>query len=157
MKNSKRSFLFIGFFYSFILHSFSQNQIGYASFYADSFHGKKSASGEILDNNDFTAAHRTFVFGTFVRVVNLRNKKSVVVRITDRGPFSGSRIIDLSYAAAKKLDIISRGVAKVQIENIGTPSQFKITRLMEIEMKIFEPYKPTIIVSKPIVKEVKTK
>ncbi|HEY5570311.1 MAG TPA: septal ring lytic transglycosylase RlpA family protein [Bacteroidales bacterium] len=155
MKNSKRYFLFIGFFYCFILYSFSQNQIGYASYYANSFHGKKSANGETHDNNDFTAAHRTFTFGTFVRVVNLKNNKSVVVRITDRGPFSHSRIIDVSYAAAKKLDIISQGVAKVEIENIGDPSQFKITRLMEIKMKSFEPYKPAITIPKPIAKKVK--
>jgi len=157
MQNCKRSFLFIAFFYCFLLYSFSQNQIGYASYYANSFHGKKSANGETHDSEDLTAAHRTFAFGTFVRVVNLKNNKAVVVRITDRGPFSHSRIIDVSYAAAKKLDIIRQGVAKVEIENIGDPSQFKITRLMEIEMKSFEPYKPAIAIPKPIVNEVKKK
>lgn len=153
IKNSKRYFLFLGFFYCFILYSFSQNQIGYASYYAHSFHGKKSANGEIHDREDLTAAHRTLAFGTFVRVVNLKNNKAVIVRITDRGPFSSSRIIDVSYAAAKKLDIIRQGVAKVSLENIGNPSDFKITRLMEIEMKNIEPYKPAIIIPKPVVKK----
>ena len=153
MKDSKRYFLFLEFFYCFILYSFSQNQIGYASYYAQSFHGKKSANGEIHDREDLTAAHRTFDFGTFVRVVNLKNNKAVIVRITDRGPFSSSRIIDVSYAAAKKLDIIRQGVAKVLIENIGNPSEFKITKLMEIKTKSIEPYKPAIAVPTPIVKE----
>jgi rare lipoprotein A len=150
MKNSKRYFLFHGFFYCFILYSFSQNQIGYASYYAHSFHGKKSANGEIHDKEDLTAAHRTFAFGTFVRVVNLRNNKTVIVRVTDRGPFASSRIIDVSYAAAKKLGFIRQGVAKVLIQNIGKPSDFKITKLMEIKTKSFEPFKPTIVITKPI-------
>lgn len=150
MKNSKRHFLFLGFCFYFILYSFSQDQIGYCSYYAHSFDGKKSANGEIHDKEDLTAAHRTFDFGTFVRVVNLKNNKSVIVRITDRGPFFRSRIIDVSYAAAMKLDMIRQGVAKVSIENIGSPSDFKITKLMEIKTKSFEPFKPTIVITKPI-------
>lgn len=153
MKNSKTYFLFLGFFYCIILYSFSQNQIGYASYYAHSFHGKKSASGEIHDKEDLTAAHRTLAFGTFVRVVNLKNNKAVIVRITDRGPFSSSRIIDLSYAAAIKLDIIHQGVAKVSVQNIGKPSDFKITRQMEISKKRIEPFKPAIAIPKSVVIE----
>jgi rare lipoprotein A len=89
---------------------------GVASYYADDFHGKQTSNGEVFDMNDFTAAHRTFPFGTKVRVTNLENKKSVVVRVNDRGPFKEARIIDLSLAAAKELDLIRSGTAKVKLE-----------------------------------------
>jgi len=91
---------------------------GKASFYADKFHGRKTASGEIYDKHKFTAAHPTLKFGTRVKVTNLYNDKTVVVRINDRGPAIASRIIDLSYAAAKKLDMIKAGVAEVLVEVI---------------------------------------
>ncbi|NOZ62072.1 MAG: septal ring lytic transglycosylase RlpA family protein [Calditrichaeota bacterium] len=91
-------------------------QQGKASYYADSFKGNKTANGEIYDPKKFTAAHRTLPFGTRVRVTNLFNDKSVVVRINDRGPFIKSRIIDLSRAAAEQLGIIDSGVAEVLIE-----------------------------------------
>lgn len=89
---------------------------GIASYYADEFHGKKTANGELFDMNSLTAAHRSFPFGTKVRVTNLENNKSVIVRINDRGPFQLSRIIDLSKAAAMKLDIVQSGTAKVRLE-----------------------------------------
>jgi len=91
-------------------------QVGYASYYADKFHGRTTACGEIYDRNKYTAAHRTLPCGTIVKVVNLENGKSVVVRINDRGPFVRGRIIDLSYAAAKKIGMIRKGVVKVRIE-----------------------------------------
>ncbi len=91
-------------------------QVGYASYYADKFHGRTTACGEIYDRNKYTAAHRSLPCGTIVKVVNLENGKSVVVRINDRGPFVRGRIIDLSYAAAKKIDMIRKGVVKVRIE-----------------------------------------
>jgi len=96
----------------------SYTQRGKASYYADKFQGRKTASGEIYDKNKLTAAHRSLKFGTLVRVTNLFNDKSVIVRINDRGPFVESRIIDLSYAAAKKIDMIDQGVAEVLIEAI---------------------------------------
>lgn len=89
---------------------------GVASFYADDYHGRQTSNGEVFDMNDLTAAHRTFPFGTKVRVTNLENKKSVVVRVNDRGPFKEGRIIDLSLAAAKELDLIKTGTAKVKLE-----------------------------------------
>jgi len=89
---------------------------GVASYYADDYHGKQTSNGEVFNMNDLTAAHRTFPFGTKVRVTNLENKKSVVVRVNDRGPFKEGRIIDLSLAAAKELDIIKMGTAKVKLE-----------------------------------------
>lgn len=89
---------------------------GVASYYADDYHGKQTSSGETYDMNDLTAAHRTFPFGTKVRVTNLVNNKTVVVRVTDRGPFKEGRIIDVSLAAAKELDLIAKGTAKVKLE-----------------------------------------
>lgn len=88
---------------------------GYASFYADKFHGRKTSSGEVFDMNGFTAAHRTLPFGTKVKVTNIKNGKSVVVKINDRGPFKEERIIDLSKAAAESIDMLNDGVAEVEI------------------------------------------
>jgi len=93
-------------------------QIGLASWYGREFHGKKTASGEKFDMGKLTAAHRTLPFGTMVKVKNFENGKTVTVRINDRGPFRGSRIIDLSHAAAKKLDMVRSGEAKVGIQII---------------------------------------
>jgi peptidoglycan lytic transglycosylase len=91
---------------------------GKAVFYGDKWHGRRTASGERFSNHKMTAAHRSLPFGTRVRVTNLSNGKSVVVRITDRGPFGRdrSRIIDLSKAAARKLDFISSGWTRVTVE-----------------------------------------
>jgi rare lipoprotein A len=89
---------------------------GEASYYANKFHGRRTASGERYDRTKLTAAHRTLPFGTMVRVTNLRNNKSVTVRINDRGPQKKSRIIDLSAAAARQIGMIAEGVAKVGIE-----------------------------------------
>jgi rare lipoprotein A len=89
---------------------------GKASYYGADFHGRKTASGEVYDMNDLTAAHKEFPFGTLCRVTNLMNSKAVVVRINDRGPFVEDRIIDLSYSAAKELDAVISGVIDVKIE-----------------------------------------
>ncbi|MEO0096318.1 MAG: septal ring lytic transglycosylase RlpA family protein [candidate division WOR-3 bacterium] len=91
-------------------------EYGNGSYYSDAFHGKKTASGEIYNKWDYTCAHRTLPFGTKVKVINLDNKKSVIVRVNDRGPFKKDRIIDLSYAAALDIDMIKKGVVKVKIE-----------------------------------------
>jgi rare lipoprotein A len=89
---------------------------GDASYYAQDFHGRKTASGETFDMNDLTAAHPSLAMGTRVRVTNLDNGRAVVVRINDRGPFARGRVIDVSYAAATKLDMIATGVAPVKLE-----------------------------------------
>jgi rare lipoprotein A len=89
---------------------------GTASYYADSLDGNSTASGEPYDRKAMTAAHRTLPFGTMVKVTNLSNDKSVVVRINDRGPHTQNRIIDLSRAAAEKLDLLDSGTARVRIE-----------------------------------------
>jgi rare lipoprotein A len=91
---------------------------GTASYYADKFHGRKTANGEIFNMHDLTAAHKTLPFGTIVRVTNLGNNKSVKLRINDRGPFVKDRIIDVSLAAAKELDMLGSGTAEVRIDII---------------------------------------
>jgi rare lipoprotein A len=96
--------------------SSSYVQVGKASYYGDEFHGKKTASGEIYNKWALTCAHKKIPFGTKLRITNLENKKSVVVKVNDRGPFIRGRIIDLSYAAAKKIGMIKHGVVKVKIE-----------------------------------------
>lgn len=111
-------FFLLQFTSSFAQKGFKQR--GKASYYADKFHGRQTANGERFDMYDFTAAHRTLPFGTKVRVTNLKNNKSVVVRVNDRGPFSKGRIIDLSMAAAKKIDMVADGIADVKIEKVGS-------------------------------------
>jgi len=96
-------------------------QVGRASWYGRLFQHKKTASGEPYDMHDFTAAHRTLPLGSWVKVTNLKNDKSVMVRINDRGPVTRSRILDLSYGAAMILGIGDDGVAKVRLDVIETP------------------------------------
>lgn len=91
---------------------------GKASYYASRHHGRRTASGERLNNNALTAAHRELPFGTQVRVTNLSNERSVVVRITDRGPHGRGRLIDLSQAAARQLGMLRAGVATVRVESL---------------------------------------
>lgn len=92
---------------------------GVASWYGQKFHGRRTANGERFNMNDLTAAHRSLPFGTKVRVTNHQNGRSVVVRINDRGPFTGKRIIDLSHKAASQIGMINRGTASVQLEIMG--------------------------------------
>jgi rare lipoprotein A len=97
---------------------------GLAVYYADSLHGKKTASGEPYDKNALSAAHRRLPFGTIVRVTSLENRRSVDVKVNDRGPFgSRSRIIDLSRKAAERLDMIESGVIRVRVEVVSTPEK----------------------------------
>jgi rare lipoprotein A len=93
-------------------------EVGKASWYGDLFQGKATASGEDFDMFDFTAAHRELPLGTYVKVTNLRNRKSVVVRINDRGPVTPGRIIDLSYSAARGIGMHQKGLVKVRIDII---------------------------------------
>lgn len=115
------------FFLSFLICSCHRKSIpggvgaivretGYASFYSDRFDGSKTSNGEVFRQNKATAAHKKLPLGTMVKVTNLSNNKSVIVRINDRGPFISGRIIDLSRSAASKIDMIDAGVIKVSIE-----------------------------------------
>ena len=92
--------------------------IGVASWYGPNFHGKLTANGEVFDQYGVTAAHKTLPLGTVVRVTNLENDKSVILRINDRGPYVDDRVLDCSYGAAKKLDFMEEGTANVKIRII---------------------------------------
>lgn len=96
--------------------SYRRSWHGTASYYGKKFHGKKTANGETYNMYALTAAHKTLPLGTMVKVTNIANKKSIIVRINDRGPYIQGRIIDLSYAAAKKLDYVGNGTAEVKIK-----------------------------------------
>ena len=91
---------------------------GVSSFYGTDFHGKLTANGEVFDMYVLTAAHKTLPLNTTVRVTNLANNKSLILRINDRGPYIKGRILDCSYGAAKKLDFLLQGTTKVRIEII---------------------------------------
>jgi rare lipoprotein A len=88
---------------------------GLASYYGPGLHGRKTANGERFDQNGLTAAHRTMRFGTCLRVENMENGKSVEVRVNDRGPFKDERIIDVSLGAARKLEMVEKGLARVRL------------------------------------------
>ena len=94
------------------------NQCGSASWYGPGFNGRTAASGERFNQNAMTAAHKTLPFGTMVKVVNQKTGKSVMVKINDRGPYHGGRIIDLSKAAANKLGIVQAGTGKVCLTRV---------------------------------------
>ena len=92
---------------------------GRASWYGPGFHGRRTANGEIFNQDALTAAHPSLKFGTKVKVTNLNNGRSVVVRINDRGPYAGGRVIDLSAAAARSLKMVRSGVARVKVTILG--------------------------------------
>lgn len=95
------------------------DESGTASYYGARHHGKRTASGEPFNQHGLTAAHRTLPFGTRVKVTNLKNDRSVVVRINDRGPHTRGRLIDLSRAAAQQLDMIRSGTARVRVQSLS--------------------------------------
>ena len=111
----KSASLFISFMISGVTFFGYSQQSGNASYYAHKFHGKRTSSGLLYHKDSLTCAHRTLPFGTLLEVKNPKNNKSVVVKVTDRGPFTKNRIIDLSYAAAKELGIIRNGIARVEV------------------------------------------
>ena len=95
-----------------------KRMVGISSFYAEDFHGKLTANGEVYDMYGLTAAHKTLPLNTVARVTNLENGKSLILRINDRGPYIQGRMLDCSYGAAKKLDFIKQGKTKVQVDVI---------------------------------------
>lgn len=103
---------------------------GLASYYHSRFHGRVSSSGRVHDREELVAAHRTYPFGTFLRVTNLKNMKSVIVCVTDRGPRSRKRLIDLSERAAELLDFKRQGVTKVRIEEVPGPLDLRYLDLI---------------------------
>jgi rare lipoprotein A len=113
-----------------------KTNIGKASWYGNPFHGRLTASGERYNMYGMTAAHKTYALGTRLKVTNLRNKKSVIVRVNDRGPFYSSRKIDLSYGAAKKIGMIHKGVSKVKIEVLSSKKGKRKSKYVKSKKKI---------------------
>ncbi len=115
----------------------AQTQKGKATFYSKRSTGSRTASGERLHHDSLTCAHRTYPFGTLLKVTNLDNNKTVIVKVTDRGPFSRGRIIDLSWRAAKELDILSKGVCMVKVERYNESMLFRPSEhLPEIDFEM---------------------
>ncbi len=117
-----RPYKVMGKWYHPLPHARGFKQRGLASWYGKKFHGRRTSNGEVYDMYAMTAAHKTLPLGTYVRVRNLANNRTEVVRVNDRGPFVRGRIIDLSYTAASKLGIVGPGTARVEIEAIGVPA-----------------------------------
>jgi rare lipoprotein A len=118
------SYVVLGKRYQRLASSADYAAEGVASWYGKKFHGRLTASGERYDMYALTAAHRSLPLPTYVRVTNLDNAKSVVVRVNDRGPFHDNRLIDLSFAAAAKLDMLGSGTARVRVVAVsGTPEE----------------------------------
>lgn len=121
---NKYHFILFFFMLFLLLYCGSGSQLkGIASWYGEEWHGKKTANGEIYDMYSMTAAHKTLPFGTIVRVKDLDSGKDVVVRINNRGPFIKGRVIDLSYAAAQKLDILDKGITPCKIFILKIPKK----------------------------------
>jgi rare lipoprotein A len=108
---------------------------GIASYYSNSFYNKRTANQELLRKTEFTAAHRILPFNTLVEVTNIYNKQSVVVRINDRGPYKRGRIIDLTEAAAKKINVRKVGLAKVKIKIIGFENELMLIPYQQLELE----------------------
>ena len=122
---------------------------GTASWYGRPFHGRRTASGERYNMNAMTAAHKKLPFGAMVRVTNLNNDKSVILKINDRGPFVGKRILDVSREAAKQLAFKGAGIARVRIEWIEDPANHpNITEERKAELAERKKSKPTVIAQK---------
>lgn len=111
----------------------SYSEVGIASWYGPSFDGKKTSNGEIYNMNGYSAAHKNLPLPSFLKVTNLSNNKSVIVRVNDRGPFHSNRIIDLSKGAAQALDVIRPGTAKVKIELIKTVPTSEQTSIEQMD------------------------
>jgi rare lipoprotein A len=113
-------------------------ETGIASWYGAPYHNRRGSNGEIYDMNAMTAAHRTLPLGSIVRVTELQDRNSVIVRITDRGPFVEGRIIDLSQAAARRLGLVQRGTAKVRVELLKSPAPVQQGGRWAVQIGAFE-------------------
>ncbi|MEX1032267.1 MAG: septal ring lytic transglycosylase RlpA family protein [Cellvibrionaceae bacterium] len=116
---NKSPYTVLGKTYQVMASADNFSERGLASWYGRKFHGRRTSNGEVYDMYGMTAAHKTLPIPTFVQVTNLENGKQVVVRVNDRGPFHDGRVIDLTYAAAKKLDFVDKGTARVEVVAIN--------------------------------------
>ena len=151
----KKIYLFLLLFACFFSNIFTikaQNATGMASYYADQFNGRKTASGEIFDNNKMTAAHRTLRFGTMIKVTNLANNKSVLVRVNDRGPYAHNRLIDLSRNAASQIGMVLSGTARVRVEVLENGKVVETIKPKDKD-KLDKPDKPNILVPRDTLKD----
>lgn len=124
---NKSSYRVLGKTYRVMPSAVGYKERGTASWYGKKFHGHKTSNGEVYDMYAMSAAHKSVPLPTFLRVTNLDNGRQIIVRVNDRGPFHGNRLIDLSYAAAYKLDMLGKGTARVELEAI-TPGRGGVTR-----------------------------
>ena len=138
------SYVVFGKRYHTLSSSKGYSERGIASWYGTKFHGHRTSSGEPYDMYQMSAAHKTLPLPTYARITNLQNGKSVVVKINDRGPFHDNRIIDLSYAAASRLDILGKGTGLVEVQTIDPSTDTA------------EKVKPTVLASKPKVAAAQT-
>lgn len=124
----------------FLIPCSAQKQHGKASYYSKKITGAKTASGQRLHHDSLVCAHRSYPFGTHLKVTNLSNNKTVIVKVIDRGPFGRGRIIDLSWAAAKKIGMINQGVASVKVELMENPIPYRPeeAKLPRIEFDVAE-------------------
>ena len=141
MDNSIKPYYVNGRWYYPAKVDIGESFVGVASWYGPDFHGKTTSSGDAYDMHDFTSAHRTLPFDTMLKVTNLQTNRSTVVRVNDRGPFVDDRIIDLSFAAAKDIGIVSSGVAKVKLEVVGFNKEVNFD---ETKKEIISPTTPKI-------------
>jgi len=128
-----KSYIVFGQRYTILNSSEGYVKRGVASWYGKKFHGRKTSNGEIYDMFAMTAAHKSLPLPTKVSVKNLSNGKTIIVRVNDRGPFVNERIIDLSYAAAKKLGIIAKGTAQVEIRAVGRNNSTPAVRIIPLK------------------------
>ena len=125
MAGNRSPYTVLGKSYQVLPTEEGYNESGVASWYGEKFHGHKTSNGEVFDMYQVSAAHKSLPIPSFLRVTNLDNNRSIVVRVNDRGPFHGDRVIDLSYAAALKLGYADRGTARVQLESIVANGVFR--------------------------------
>lgn len=141
----KKRYLIIALLTTFFMNPCcaQKHQHGKASYYSKRATGARSASGQKIHHDSLTCAHRYYPFGTMLKVTNLRNDKSVIVKVIDRGPYGRGRIIDLSWAAAKKIDMIVQGVGTVKVERLENPIPYRVKDdklpKIDFEMAEFEP------------------
>lgn len=128
---SGKSYVINGKRYHILASAEGFKEKGLASWYGEPFHGRRTANGEVYDMNKVSAAHKTLPLGTWVEVKNLNNKKALVMRINDRGPFIAGRVIDLSREAAKKIEMIQTGVAPVTVRAIDEKKALKMIAAAE--------------------------
>lgn len=139
---NKSPYTVLGKTYTLLPTSKGYSEVGGASWYGNKFHGRRTSNGEVYDMYGMTAAHKTLPIPSYVRVTNLSNGREVVVRVNDRGPFHGDRIIDLTYAAASKLGFAQQGTARVKVEAVGPGDQ-----------RVASPARPTVKLSPPPVEQ----